>query len=86
MKHGNKIFRIGGVLQKDYTWKTNERPVHKWVIGETPEPFVNANMRELANTGFMSNRGRQNVASFFAKEWHLDWRIGAAYFEAMLID
>lgn len=86
MKHGNKIFKIGGVLQKDYTWKTNERLVHKWVIGETPEPFVNANMRELANTGFMSNRGRQNVASFFAKEWHLDWRIGAAYFEAMLID
>ena len=35
-----------------------------------PEPFVNANMRELALTGFMSNRGRQNVASYFAKEWH----------------
>ena len=34
----------------------------------------------------MSNRGRQNVASFFAKEWNLDWRIGASYFESMLID
>ena len=34
----------------------------------------------------MSNRGRQNVASFWAKEWHQDWRIGAAYFESMLID
>jgi deoxyribodipyrimidine photo-lyase len=86
MKHGNAIFKLGGLLQKDYTWKINQKYVQQWIDGATPEPFVNANMRELALTGFMSNRGRQNVASFFAKEWHLDWRIGAAYFEAMLID
>jgi len=43
-------------------------------------------MIELKETGWMSNRGRQNVASFFAKDLELDWRIGAAYFEAMLID
>ena len=43
-------------------------------------------MIELNTTGFMSNRGRQNVASYLAKEWHIDWRWGAAYFEAMLID
>ena len=34
----------------------------------------------------MSNRGRQNVASYFAKTLQLDWRIGAAYFESLLID
>ena len=85
-KHGNAIFKLGGLLQKDYYWETNQKYVQQWIDGATPEPFVNANMRELALTGFMSNRGRQNVASFFAKEWHLDWRIGAAYFEAMLID
>jgi len=43
-------------------------------------------MIEIKKTGWMSNRGRQNVASFFAKELMLDWRIGAAYFESMLID
>ena len=43
-------------------------------------------MLEIKNTGWMSNRGRQNVASYFAKEIKLDWRIGAAYFESMLID
>jgi deoxyribodipyrimidine photo-lyase len=85
-KHGTAIFKLGGLLQKDYVWKTNQKFVQQWIDGRTPEPFVNANMRELALTGFMSNRGRQNVASYFAKEWHLDWRIGAAYFEAMLID
>jgi deoxyribodipyrimidine photo-lyase len=34
----------------------------------------------------MSNRGRQNVASFFARDLQLDWRIGAAYFESLLLD
>lgn len=86
LKHGNTIFKIGGILEKSYDWGTNLHQDQKWIDGNTPEPFVNANMLELATTGFMSNRGRQNVASFFSKEWQLDWRIGAAYFEAMLID
>ncbi len=34
----------------------------------------------------MSNRGRQNAASFLVKHLDLDWRAGAAYYEAMLID
>ena len=58
----------------------------KWISGQTKEPFVNANMLELKKTGWMSNRGRQNAASYFAKELFMDWRIGAAYFESLLID
>ena len=60
--------------------------MHEWINGKTKEPFVNSNMLEIKNTGWMSNRGRQNVASYFAKELKLDWRIGASYFESMLID
>jgi deoxyribodipyrimidine photo-lyase len=43
-------------------------------------------MRLLNQTGYMSNRGRQNVCSFFALVLRQDWRIGAAYFESKLID
>ena len=86
LKHKDKIFHLGGILEKDYHWKTNPNTVQKWMEGSTGEPFVNANMLELKKTGWMSNRGRQNVASYFAKDLLLDWRIGAAYFEAMLID
>ena len=43
-------------------------------------------MNELNNTGFMSNRGRQIVASCLVNELGLDWRCGAAYFEQQLID
>ncbi len=85
-KHGNKIFFQGGILNKDYEWKNNEKAFQQWINGNTNEDFVNANMIELKETGFMSNRGRQNVNSFWAKEWHQDWRKGAAYFESMLID
>ncbi|MGC1471294.1 MAG: DASH family cryptochrome [Psychroserpens sp.] len=86
LKHDNAIFKIGGILDKDYDWKTSEREVKKWINGETRSDFVNANMIEFKETGFMSNRGRQNVASFFAKDMLLDWRIGAAYFESVLVD
>jgi len=86
LKHKNSIFKIDGILTKEYEWDTNIGLVEKWINGQTGKPFVDANMIELQQTGWMSNRGRQNVASFFAKELQLDWRIGAAYFEALLID
>jgi deoxyribodipyrimidine photo-lyase len=86
LKHGNKIFQLQGILRKDYDWKFNHKAFQQWTNGNTKEPFVNANMIELQQTGWMSNRGRQNVASFWAKEWEQDWRIAAAYFESMLLD
>ena len=86
LKYGSKIFKIGGILEKDYEWNDDVRIFKEWIEGRTVEPFVNANMIELNSTGWMSNRGRQNVASFLAKELKIDWRWGARYFESKLID
>lgn len=86
LKYKDQIFYLGGILNKDYHWSSDTKLIQDWVTGNTEEPFVNANMKELNRTGWMSNRGRQNVASYFAKELQLDWRIGAAYFESLLID
>lgn len=86
LKHQNKIFHLGGILNADYHWDNARLAKENWIKGNTKEPFVNANMKELALTGWMSNRGRQNVASFWSKELEQDWRVGAAYFESMLID
>jgi deoxyribodipyrimidine photo-lyase len=66
--------------------KHNEGLFESWQIGQTKHDFVNANMMELNLTGFMSNRGRQNVASYLCHDLKLDWRYGAAYFEEQLID
>ncbi|MDO1500364.1 DASH family cryptochrome [Winogradskyella maritima] len=86
LKHGNSIFQLSGILDKDYHWETDERLIQQWIDGETNSDFVNANMLEIKHTGWMSNRGRQNVASYFAKTLNLDWRIGASYFESLLLD
>ncbi|MDA9015224.1 DASH family cryptochrome [Flavobacteriaceae bacterium] len=86
LKHQDMIFHLGGILKKEYYWENDPEKVKCWIQGKTRESFVNANMIELQKTGWMSNRGRQNVASYFAKDLVLDWRIGAAYFESQLID
>eukprot|EP00038_Savillea_parva_P005920 m.160660 g.160660 ORF g.160660 m.160660 type:complete len:712 (+) comp11977_c0_seq1:139-2274(+) len=67
-------------------WKGSESDFVAWVEGRTGWPLVDAAMRELAASGFMSNRARQNVASFLALELGCDWRLGALWFEACLID
>ncbi|OHU88140.1 MULTISPECIES: DASH family cryptochrome [Pseudoalteromonas] len=57
-----------------------------WCAGQTSFPLVNACMRQLNETGYMSNRGRQIVASCLVNELSVDWRYGAAYFQQQLID
>jgi deoxyribodipyrimidine photo-lyase len=86
LKHSNQIFKIDGILNIHYEWKRTTSLIQNWINGNTSEPFVNANMIELKKTGWMSNRGRQNVASYFSKHLKLDWRIGASYFESLLLD
>ena len=86
MQHKDKFFSRDGIYGDDKQWSTDIEILSNWINGKTNEPFVNANMIELLKTGFMSNRGRQNVANYLTKELKIDWRIGAEYFESMLID
>ena len=86
LRHGNSIFGVGGIKNREYDWRQNHHVFDQWINGTTAEPFVNANMLELKNTGIMRKRGIQNVASYFAKTLQKDRRMGAAYFESMLID
>ena len=85
-KHGDAIFKIHGPIGSRQPWKRDPQLLERWKEGRTGMPLVDANMRELAATGFMSNRGRQNVASYLALDLALDWRTGADHFESLLID
>jgi deoxyribodipyrimidine photo-lyase len=85
-KHGNEVFKKTGLRREWLPWQDDPVRFDLWKTGMTGFPLVDANMRELAATGFMSNRGRQNVASFLTKNLGIDWRQGAAYFESVLID
>jgi deoxyribodipyrimidine photo-lyase len=87
LKYGTRIFQTTGIKNDFQTkWQYNEALFWKWANGQTGVPFIDANMIELQQTGFMSNRGRQNVASFLAKDLQIDWTWGAAYFESQLLD
>ena len=85
-KYGNSVFFITGIMDKKKRWKRNADSLKRWCRGTTGIPFVDANMRELLATGFMSNRGRQNVASFLVHNLQHDWRAGAEWFEHTLLD
>ena len=86
LKYGSKVFHSGGIRGLQVGWKQDLNLFDRWRQGTTGVPFIDANMRELLETGWMSNRGRQNVASFLVKDLKLDWRLGAEWFESMLID
>ena len=85
-KHGNAIFRPGGLKDRKHDWVEDHDLFNRWREGKTGLPFVDAHMRELAQTGFMSNRGRVNCASFLTRDYRIDWRWGAAWFENRLVD
>lgn len=90
-KQGDRIFHLGGTIGKrDHVnkrkWGMDPKRIQAWRDGMTGYPLVDANMRELAATGFMSNRGRQNVCSFFTIDMNMDWRYGADHFEETLLD
>jgi deoxyribodipyrimidine photo-lyase len=85
-KYGRTTFFKGGMRGLDRPWSTDAEKVRRWKEGTTGMPLVDANMRELATTGWMSNRGRQNVASYLVVDMGVDWRIGADYFESVLLD
>jgi deoxyribodipyrimidine photo-lyase len=86
-KAGVDLFKLNGIIGKPTIQKSRDMDVlTTWINGETGDEFVDANMRELKLTGWMSNRGRQNVASYFVHDLNMDWRLGAEYFEHQLID
>lgn len=86
---GPDLFGSGGIRRLDMPWRIDaaaEADFDRWRAGRTGVPMVDASMRELDATGFMSNRGRQIVASFLTKTLGVDWRWGARWFESRLID
>ena len=89
--YGSALFKPHGLtaeLQRKAPklGRASVKHFQRWTRGETGNDFVDANMKELNLTGFMSNRGRQNVASYLVHDLGVDWRMGAGYFESKLID
>lgn len=69
------------------TWKpVPDALFQAWCNGNTGFPIVDAAMICMNRTGWMHNRLRMIVASFFCKDLLGDWRVGERYFASRLID
>ncbi len=86
-RFGHRLFIEGGIKgEETYDSQRDSLKLKNWRLGQTQDDFVNANMVELVLTGWMSNRGRQNVASYLIHELGQSWLDGARFFERNLID
>ena len=95
-KFGPRLFRLEGFRNDTaYQWKTpggkGNSPeaaeiLERFLRGTTGTSFIDASQRELFLTGYTSNRARQNVASYLAKHMGMNWKLGAEWYECMLID
>jgi deoxyribodipyrimidine photo-lyase len=71
---------------KNFPWESNDEYYQAWCEGKTGYPIVDAAMRQMNELGWMHNRCRMIVASFFTKDLLLDPRLGEKYFMQRLID
>ncbi len=67
-------------------WVEDEDLFTAWYQGKTGVPVVDAAMRELWATGFVSNRARMLVAQFAVKYLLLPWKKAEAAFKDLLLD
>ena len=85
IKHEARLFYQRG-LGKKSPFAFEQKSFRQWATGSTGEPLVDAGMRELSTTGFLSNRMRQIVSSYWIHTMQGNWQAGAAWFESQLID
>jgi len=86
-RFGSKIFHFSGLNSKRPEQDKEDFSLFNiWKEARTGIPYIDAHLTELNQTGFMSNRGRQNVASFLIYDMGLSWLMGAEYFESLLVD
>ncbi|KAK6138879.1 hypothetical protein DH2020_027380 [Rehmannia glutinosa] len=71
---------------KHFPWDVNQAHFKAWRQGRTGYPLVDAGMRELWATGWIHNRIRVIVSSFFVKFLRLPWQWGMKYFWDTLLD
>ncbi|MBM7034928.1 DASH family cryptochrome [Vibrio ulleungensis] len=83
---GPEYFSASGVNRQPRASRQSTADFKQWSLGKTPYPIVNAIIRQLNQTGYISNRARQIAASCWVNEYQGDWRWGAAHYQQQLLD
>ncbi len=69
-----------------FPWIHNLHFIASWQKGKTGYPIIDAAMRELLSSGYISDDHRQITATFFVKNLLLPWQEGASWFMDHLVD
>lgn len=67
-------------------WDRSKKVRDALYNARTGYPIIDAALQEILQTGWMHNRARMIVASFFTKHLLMDWRIGEEFFAQHLMD
>jgi deoxyribodipyrimidine photo-lyase len=85
-RHGASFGAPGGLQNRRSEAIEDRELFARWCRCHSGHPLIDAQLNELRSTGYLSNRGRQWVASHFINELRLPWTWGARFFEWWLID
>ncbi len=86
-KHGNQFFQAGGMTGNlPETVADDQKPFDKWKAGKTGHPIVDSSMKELNETGYITQHQRIIVATYLIYQLKVNWLRGAAWFEEKLLD
>ncbi len=83
---GNRLFLKNGLSSKTQESSQESCLLERFYTAQTGEPLIDAGVKELRLSGWLSNRMRQLLANYFCKVLGLDFRYGAAFFESFLLD
>ncbi|MCP9774677.1 FAD-binding domain-containing protein [Cyanobium sp. WAJ14-Wanaka] len=78
--------QLGGIQGRSYEYLEDRDLFANWCHGNSGNPLIDAALKELNSTGYLSNRVRQWVASDFVHRLRLPWLWGARWFAWQLID
>lgn len=86
-KYGSQFFKLTGMAEKlPYEINKDTAAFIEWKSALTPNATVNAIMSRVNNTGSISHEWRIFLATYLVEILHVDWTLGAAYFEEKLLD
>ncbi|MBD3842695.1 MAG: deoxyribodipyrimidine photo-lyase [Campylobacterales bacterium] len=84
---GSKLFKIKGLKDIEYRYIAQINQNYKnFFEGYTKVDLIDASIKELTTTGWLSNRNRQLVASYGIKNLGISWLDIAKFFQTYLID
>lgn len=90
MEFNPRLLKNGSSFEEKWNkikWdKMDKKMVDAFKNGKTGFPIIDAGIRQLLKTGFMHNRCRMLVASFWTKDLLYDWREGERFFATKLYD